>query len=178
MYDENIKKIIDEITSTDLLTCQKIPNIDLYMDQITTLFDDNLNSYKRNKDDKILTKTMINNYVKDGIISAPVKKKYSKNHILTLILIYHLKSILSINDINKLFSSLEDQNIENLYNDFLNIVNIENENLLNNFLNSLKQSYNDSSSNNKNQYILIVLILINQANVRKRIAEKIIDNFF
>ena len=79
-----------------------IPNIDLYMDQVTTFMETKLSGYKRNNKDKILTKTMINNYAKAKLFPPPIKKKYTKNHVMLLIIIYHLKTMLSINDIGRL----------------------------------------------------------------------------
>ena len=77
----------------------EIPGIDLYMDQVTTFMDTHLSGTKRNPEDKTLTKTMINNYVKDHLIPSPEKKKYSKDHMLLLLMTYYMKNILSINDI-------------------------------------------------------------------------------
>ena len=88
---------------------EEIPNIDLYMDQVTTFMEDNLASTKRHDDDKILTKTMINNYTKNHVLPSPDKKKYSKDHVLTLILIYYLKSFLSIKDIQTLLEPITDK---------------------------------------------------------------------
>ena len=62
-----------------------IPNIDLYMDQVTTFMETKLSGYKRNDKDKILTKTMINNYTKNELLPPPEKKRYSKEHIILLI---------------------------------------------------------------------------------------------
>ena len=101
-YSEELKEIFEAASSMDIIDITDIPDIDLYMDQVTTFMETKLSSFKRNKDDKILTKTMINNYAKAKIFPSPVKKKYNKNHIMMLILIYHLKYMLSINDIKKL----------------------------------------------------------------------------
>ena len=68
--------------------------------------DASLKESKRYDSDKILTKTMINNYAKNNLLPPPLKKKYSKEHILVLIFIYYLKNILSINDIQTLLSPL------------------------------------------------------------------------
>jgi len=77
-----------------------IPNVDIYMDQLTTFMDKALKSSARSVEDgKILTKTMINNYAKNKILPPPEKKKYSRDHIIILIFIYYLKSIYSISDI-------------------------------------------------------------------------------
>lgn len=101
----------------------EIPGIDLYMDQVTTFVDTHLSGTKRNPKDKTLTKTMINNYVKDHLIPAPEKKKYSKDHLLLLLMIYYSKNILSINDISillkpiteSLFHSEGDYTLEDFY---------------------------------------------------------------
>ena len=69
------------------------------MDQVTTFMNGHLASSKRNPDDKILTKTMINNYAKNQLLPPPEKKKYSKEHQLLLIFIYYFKNILTIQDI-------------------------------------------------------------------------------
>lgn len=87
---------------------EDIPDIPLYMDQITSLMDAKLKSCKRHPDDKILTKTMINNYTKNKLIPPPVKKKYSKEHLILLIFVYYMKDFMSINDIAKLLRPLED----------------------------------------------------------------------
>lgn len=86
----------------------EIPAIDLYMDQVTTFMDTHLSGTKRNPEDKTLTKTMINNYVKDHLIPSPEKKKYSKDHVLLLLMIYYSKNILSINDIATILKPITD----------------------------------------------------------------------
>ena len=104
--DRLIRKYVSISQSPAIVAINDIPNIDLYMDQVTTFMDQALCPYKRGKDDKILTKTMINNYAKAKIFPAPVKKKYTKTHIMLLIMIYHLKSVLSIRDIGILLSPI------------------------------------------------------------------------
>lgn len=82
----------------------ELPEIDLYLDQVVSYLEKYLEPYNVTKEDKIITKTMINNYVKLGIIPAPEKKKYSREHIAYLIVICVLKQVYSINDIGKLIS--------------------------------------------------------------------------
>ena len=83
-----------------------LPEIDLYMDQVTTFMEDKLKKQRRYPEDKILTKTMINNYTKNKLLPPPVKKKYNQDHLLTLIYTYYLKNILSISDINTLLTPM------------------------------------------------------------------------
>lgn len=84
-----------------------IPGIDLYMDQVTTFLQEKLRGIARDPEgDKFLTKTMINNYVKNKVLIPPVKKKYSRDHMMLLIMIYYMKSFLSISDIHKITGPL------------------------------------------------------------------------
>ena len=90
-----------------------IPGIDLYMDQVTTFLQDNLRGLSRDPEgDKFLTKTMINNYVKNKVLFPPVKKKYNRDHIMLLIVIYYMKSFLSIGDIRSVIGPIMDRYAE------------------------------------------------------------------
>lgn len=87
-----------------IIEFEEIPSIHLYMDQVTTFIDTKLAPLKRRPEDKLLTKTMINNYAKAGLFPSPVKKQYTPNHMMLLILIYHLKSVLSLADVAQLLA--------------------------------------------------------------------------
>ena len=104
-----LNSILSSISRIDYVRPDDIPNIDLYMDQVTTFMEKELASSKRHEDDKILTKTMINNYAKNNLLPSPEKKRYSKEHLLVLIFIYYFKNILSINDIQTLLGPLTDK---------------------------------------------------------------------
>lgn len=122
--------IVESLDRIEYIKSDDIPNIDLYMDQVTTFMDHNLQSSTRNpSEDKILTKTMINNYTKNDLLPPPVKKKYSKEHVLLLIFIYYFKGILSINDIQKLLTPISEKffhndgefSLENIYNEVFSL---------------------------------------------------------
>lgn len=105
-----LESILESLDRFEHIKAADIPNMDLYMDQVTTLMEKNLKPSARYGDeDKILTKTMINNYAKNNLLPAPFKKKYSKEHILVLIFIYYYKGVLSIGDIQKLLTPLNEQ---------------------------------------------------------------------
>lgn len=104
-----IKQIINSLKRIDYISPEEIPNIDLYMDQVTTFMDEHLKASKRYPEDKLLTKTMINNYTKNNLLPPPDKKKYSKEHMLLLIFIYYFKNILSISDIQSIFEPLTEK---------------------------------------------------------------------
>ena len=70
-----IRKLLENIKKISYIRPNEIPNIDLYMDQVTTFMDQHLEKTKRYSEDKLLTKTMINNYTKNDLLPSPVKKK-------------------------------------------------------------------------------------------------------
>lgn len=185
---EQIAKILN---SHYIVPIESIPNIDLYMDQVTTFIENALADCKRSKMDKILTKTMINNYAKAKILPPPIKKKYTKNHIMLLIMIYHLKSILSIADISRLLKPVTEELtknaqspiLERIYSDFVKLQQ-QNEKNMNMILDNSYMA-NVTSFPECHQYenemiqnIIVVLQLVIQSNTEKRIAEKILDAHF
>lgn len=186
-----ILALVQSLSAYEDIQLIDIPDIDLYMDQVTTFMEKKLGQTKRNKKDKILTKTMINNYTKDGILLPPKNKKYSRQHIILLILVYNLKQILSIKDIATLLALLlkasseadsDPQLWDKIYLTYLD----------------LKQDDFDLSSDRQGEQLkrirektagfgslqqdiellLIVLLLVNQAISQKRLTEKIIDEYF
>ena len=104
-----LESILTSLSKIDYIHPTDIPNIELYMDQVTTFMDAHLASTKRYEEDKILTKTMINNYAKNNLLPPPNKKKYSREHILILTFIYYFKNILAIKDIETLLKPLTEQ---------------------------------------------------------------------
>ncbi len=123
-----LTKEIDELLNTiSYIHPEDIPRIDLYMDQVTTFMEKYLSDSKRHSGDKILTKTMINNYAKSRVLPPPEKKKYSPEHLQVLIFIYYLKSFLSINDVHSLlnpiieghFKNEDDMNMSSVYEEIV-----------------------------------------------------------
>lgn len=111
-----------EIKDFHLPRWDELPNIDLYIDQLVSLLEEYLSGYIKNdneKDEKIITKTMINNYVKQNIIKPPINKKYNKEHVASLFVVFVLKQVYSINDIKKLIClAMKTSPIELAYNRF------------------------------------------------------------
>lgn len=108
--EDLLNSILASLDRISHIPSEDIPNIDLYMDQVTTFMDKRLRSTTRNpKEDKILTKTMINNYAKNDLLPPPVKKKYTKDHMIMLIFIYYFKGILSISDIQAILGPLAER---------------------------------------------------------------------
>lgn len=104
--EERLREMLNRLGSMTHVEPEEIPDIDLYMDQVTTFMESHLKDARRYPEDKVLTKTMINNYAKNNLLPPPVKKKYSKDHMLLLIFIYYFKSLLSFSDIEEFFGPI------------------------------------------------------------------------
>lgn len=107
--EELLREIFARLDSLDYVKPEQIPDIPLYMDQLTTFMDERLEKSKRYPEDKVLTKTMINNYAKNNLLPPPNKKKYTKEHTLLLIFIYYFKNMLSFHDIEALFAPITEE---------------------------------------------------------------------
>lgn len=125
--DNAIQTIIEEVfsryTDGSYIKASMLPDLDLYVDQITTFLTRHLSKTTRFEDDKIMTKTMINNYTKNHLLPPPDRKKYSRDHILLMIFIYYFKNFLPISDIQTILGPLTDKyfhkdtelNLESIY---------------------------------------------------------------
>lgn len=108
-YTKLLGDILKNMAHMDHIRPAEIPDIDLYMDQVTSFMNDHLKNSKRFDDDKILTKTMINNYAKNKLLPPPEKKRYTKEHMYLLIFIYYMKGFLSLSDIQTILQPVTDR---------------------------------------------------------------------
>lgn len=105
---EFLSELLKQLKSIDYIKPEDIPNIDLYMDQVTTFMDEQLAASKRYESDKILTKTMINNYAKTICSLLRTRKSILRN-MCSHCFIYYFKNILSINDIRSILNPLTEK---------------------------------------------------------------------
>lgn len=127
--DNLINSVLESLSRIDFVHPEEIPSIPLYMDQVTSLMDKEMSAMKRYPEDKILTKTMINNYAKNNLLPPPVKKKYEREHVMMLIFIYYFKNLLSIKDIETLLTPITERhfgpdkniNMFDIYSEVLNM---------------------------------------------------------
>ncbi len=103
---QEMKELIRDAVNDVDLRAKEIPSIDLYVDQITSLTSEKLREGSPRFQDRVLTKTMINNYSKDGLISPIKGKKYSKEQILQMLLVYSMKNTLSIGEIKRVLQNV------------------------------------------------------------------------
>ena len=108
--EDLINSIIQSLDRVSFIHPDDIPGIDLYMDQVTGFIDKKLKNTARHQgEERILTKTMINNYAKNDLLPPPDKKRYNREHILLLVFIYYFKNILSISDIRQMLHPLTER---------------------------------------------------------------------
>lgn len=181
---KDINSLVEDVKINNFITLEDIPDIDLYMDQVIQLFENKLGYLKRNEEDKILTKTMINNYSKGNLFMDIKNKKYSKNHIILIILIYELKSVISIPDIKVAFNNIvksydensaDEIDLENLYKKHLKMISKNDDDIKEEILNITKELENLNAEEEK---LLLLTYLAAKANMYKRLCEKIVDNLF
>ena len=184
-----LQSILASFDRIDYVKSQDIPNIDLYMDQVTTFMDKNLRKSARYpEDDKVMTKTMINNYAKNDLLPPPIKKKYSKEHVLVLIFIYYYKGILSINDIQTLlqpitsqfFRTEDDFNIASIYDEVFGLEKEQIDMLKKDVMekyNCSSKTFEDAPEENKEFLKLFSFICLLSFDVymKKMLIEKLID---
>ena len=138
----------------------ELPTIALYLDQVVNLINSFLSPYiffkneTKKGENELLTKTMINNYVKNNLIEAPIKKQYSKNQLVKLFVICVLKQVYSMQDIKKLIEiALIDSTIQNAYDKFCKLFE---EALLCTFT---RKDFIDKNSSSDNLYLLKSVLL-------------------
>ncbi|MBQ1994253.1 MAG: DUF1836 domain-containing protein [Lachnospiraceae bacterium] len=184
-----LKSIMKSFDRIDYVKSSDIPNIDLYMDQVTTFMDKNLRKNSRHpEEDKVMTKTMINNYAKNDLLPPPIKKKYSKEHVLVLIFIYYYKGILPISDIQALlepitknyFASYLDFNITDIYEEVFGMERNQIESLKKDVMQkyeSAMDTFGEAPDDSKEFLRLFSFICLLSFDVymKKMLIEKLID---
>lgn len=183
----DINLILDKLQLNTKLDIKDIPDIDLYMDQVIQLFEKKFSPTKRNEEEKVLTKTMINNYAK-GKLFFPIKnKKYSRDHIMLISMIYQMKGALSIHDVKQTLETLnnkimeEDFDLLTLYMSYLSLFDQN----LDIFNSGVKTHMNDihveieklgSKDETYLEKLLLITTFTEMSNFYRKAAEKMVDN--
>ena len=178
MEQLELTEIIDKVVNKSDLKASDIPSLDLYMDQIMTLFEEHLQDNKRYDDDKLLTKTMINNYSKAGVIKPVKGKKYTKEQIIGMLLIYNLKNTITIQEIKHILAPIynNDNSLEDIYNQFIEIKKLQDEELKPLLLKTINTF--DLDINNDDQRLITIMALASLSNQLTSIIQGIIDNYY
>lgn len=182
----NIADLLADLGLENNIALEDIPGIDLYMDQVIQLFEKSFGNSTRNDEDKVLTKTMINNYAK-GKLFFPIKnKKYSKEHLILISLIYQLKGGLSIQDIKQTLGGINDRvesgelQLEHFYKSYLNL-HEKNFEIFNQDVLKTEQDVNaevqklEAEKPEELETVLLIASLVNLSNFYRKTAEKLVD---
>jgi DNA-binding transcriptional MerR regulator len=183
---ENIKQIMEQLGLDTSLSLSEIPKIDLYMDQVIQLFESKFAETKRNDDEKILTKTMINNYAKGKLIFPIQNKKYSREHLILISLIYQLKGALSINDINVMLGGINKRvikgniDLDSFYTSYQNLTHQNVEDFKEDITERVKEVNEEIAEvkEGNSEYlkqVLMISSLVHMSNLYRRVAEKLVD---
>lgn len=188
--EDLLQSILDSLDRIDYIRPDDIPDIELYMDQVTTFMDNRLKNAARNPEvDKILTKTMINNYAKNDLLPPPVRKKYSREHMLLLIFIYYFKGILSISDIqtvlkpitDRFFTGNEGLKLETIYNEVFSLereeVEVMKQDVVRKY-HKAQETFSDAATEDQEflQTFSFICMLSFDVYVKKMLIEKLIDS--
>jgi hypothetical protein len=180
-YKEKTLELADSVLEWNLVELKDIPRIPLYMEQVTSFFDEALAGARRNEDDKILTKTMINNYTKEGTMPRPNGKKYSREHMIRLMYIFMLKQVLSLQDIKQMFELLQmDKNIESMYGTYLEMVEDYKEHYRKNIIAKMdrveEKLVDKGIYTDENFEMMLMLLTVTEATAGKMLIWKMLDN--
>ena len=164
---EKIKEWAQEMENYEAIPWDRLPEIDLYMDQVITYMDRQLDGFQRIKANKLLTPSMINNYVKDKVLDRPEQKKYSRNHLALLTFICMLKPVLAIQDISSLLHALlQDDTKQELYDTFCSFQSQA--------LHEVCGQVLATAEKGKPELIKLAVLLSVEANARRTAAERIV----
>ena len=187
--NDMLNSILASLSRIDYVRPKNIPNIGLYMDQVTTFMEEQFRSTRRHEEDKILTKTMINNYAKNDLLPPPVRKKYSREHMLLLIFIYYFKGILSISDIqtvlkpitDRFFAGNEGLKLETIYNEVFSLereeVEVMKQDVVRKY-HKAQETFSDAATEDQEflQTFSFICMLSFDVYVKKMLIEKLIDS--
>ena len=181
----NAQEIIDRLALKKQIPVEEIPKIDLYIDQVIQLFDTGFSEMKRNPEDKILTKTMINNYAKGKLFYPVTNKKYSRNHVMLISLIYQMKSALSINDVKAVLAGINEKaaqkeiDLSAFYESYLEIQQSNDEHFTESLAQQVDkvqgQSFVTGDDNEEINKVLLIASLVHMSNLYRRAAEILVD---
>lgn len=189
---DHISNIVSKLKSINYVQPGEVPGIDLYMDQVTSFLDDHLETSKRYSDDKLLTKTMINNYTKNELLPSPEKKKYTKEHMYLLLFVYYLKNILSISDTRsilrplteKFFKGTGDVDFEKIYAEIFKIEQEQSFDVTRDVVHKYRKSrksfenLEDGEEKELLQMFSFISMLSFDVYMKKHMIGKMIDDYF
>lgn len=127
---DSINKILDhwldDLSQFSYKDYKDLPDIDLYMDQVVTFLEKQLAIFQTSSLDKQITSSMINNYVKGEVVSAPISKKYNREHLALIEEVCTLKQVLTIAEVKQIIDERyrkDGAQKDEIFDSFKNLLN-------------------------------------------------------
>lgn len=183
---EGIMDFANRIINLKLVQIEDIPKIDLYMEQTISFLEQEMGDTLRRNDEAVFTKTMVNNYTKFGILPRPEKKKYNRDHIISLVYIFLLKQILSIQDIKSFFTLLGEERPENekletmyaIFSEMVEDVKPDIASTMKKHLDKIDEKFQQNGiEDDKLKIMAFISIMALEANINKMICNQLLDVF-
>lgn len=191
-YEEYLKTQLAKLKDAGLITTRELPDMDLYIDQVSTVFQKFLDKLDGNLADKYVTKPMINNYAKRGLIARPDGKRYTKDHMVMIAMVIYLRSIFKMEDISKIMKPLID-NYSSEYEDTISpelvyaLAQEATENCRQEFLSGIDESVSviknkiedtDLADDQSMEVLVLILTLAMRAEMEKYLADRLMKVYF
>lgn len=169
--NKSLDKWLDEIDNQTLPDYDQLPDIELYMEQLLTYLERESKVLQKNQNDKQITSSMINNYVKHKIVQAPKLKKYSREQLSLLNELIYLKQVLSLPEIKQILDiEYKDLEYKVEYNKYLDI----NNNSFNEAIKETKNSLKSCKENDEKDLTDLALKLAAKANAYSTVSKRIL----
>lgn len=110
-YEQAYLEISSQMHEVHIMRIEEMPRIELYLDQLISLVSTELSPLYE-PDDKIVTGSMVNNYVKQKVMPAPTRRRYNRAHLAALMFVCCLKRVLTISQVSSLLLMLEHANVD------------------------------------------------------------------
>lgn len=191
-YEEYIKSILDDYVNKGRIQAKDFPDMELYMDQAAMYMNKKLEIYQKPDEEPVMTKAMISNYVKHDMLPKPNKKKYSRDHLAMLTLIYYLKGVLQVQDIEDLMKPLIDNynaefaehyNLLKLYNGIETLYNVHRADIVdevNQDIDDIKKflSKYENEDDDATELFMLISLLAMKADAQRYMVQKLMDEYF
>lgn len=190
-YEAYTKELVEKYLQNGIISEKNFPDMELYIDQMMKCLNKELFIYGNDEAGPI-TKAMISNYTKHKMLPGPIGKRYTKEHLICMSLVYYLKECFSMDEIQRLMKPLiknyssdwDDKiDIDSMYNEITTFVKETETDLpsrIDKQMSEIKKflSNRDAADDDTSELVMFISTLIMRSNAERFIAQKLLDEFF
>lgn len=190
-YEAYTKELVEKYLQNGIISEKSFPDMELYIDQMMKCLNKELVIYGSDEAGPI-TKAMISNYTKHKMLPGPTGKRYTKEHLIFMSLVYYLKECFSMDEIQRLMKPLiknyssdwDDKiDIDSMYNEITTFVKKTEEDLpsrIDKQMSEIKKflTNRDAADDDTSELVMFICTLIMRSNAERFIAQKLLDEFF